>query len=269
MIRDKWFDVPRQVSQPALRFFCFPYAGGGARAYRGWSDALPPEIELRAVQLPGREARFKERPYDRLIDLVQDVGAAIAPHTDAPYAFFGHSMGALIAFTLARELRRMDLPAPELLMVSGHRAPQLPDPDSPIHALPEKEFLQEIRELNGTPEAVLQNAELLQLLIPILRADFAVCETYQYVAQVPLNCPIAVFGGTEDPDVSQEDLAAWFHQTTCSSSLRMFPGDHFYLLDQGNLLLQEISRQLIRIAAGADTAGRLRKQLSQAFPASI
>jgi len=232
-----------------LRLFSFPFAGGGARAFSDWPGRLPSEVELFAAQLPGREGRFKESPYNRLVDLVRDLAAAIAPHTDVPYAFFGHSMGALVAFSLARELRRMAAPGPQLLMVSGRRAPQLPDSDPPIHALPEEEFLQEIRELNGTPEAVLQNQELLQLLLPILRADFAVCETYQYVPDAPLSCPIIAFGGTEDPDAPEEDIAAWSHQTTGTYRQRMFPGDHFYLLDQGAPLLQEISRQLVRLAA--------------------
>lgn len=252
-IRNTWFAVPRPVLQPSLRLFCFPFAGGGARIYSVWPDHLPAEVEICGVQLPGREGRFKESPYVRLNDLVRDLAAAIAPYTDVPYAFFGHSMGALVAFALARELRRMDVRGPELLMVSGRRAPQRPDPDPPIHALPEPEFLEEIRELNGTPEAVLQNEELLQLLIPILRADFEVCETYEYVQEAPLNCSIVAFGGTEDADASQEDMAAWSQQTASSYTLRMFPGDHFYLLDRSVNLPQEISRQLVQLAAVADT----------------
>jgi medium-chain acyl-[acyl-carrier-protein] hydrolase len=207
-------------------------------------------VEVCAAQLPGREGRFKEEARTRLADLVGDLREAIAPHTDVPFAFFGHSMGALVAFALARELRRMDAPEPELLMVSGRRAPQRPDRDPPIHALPEQDFLREIRELNGTPEAVLRNEELLQLLIPILRADFTLCETYEYTPEAPLNCPIAAFGGIEDADVPPDDIAAWSDQTTSSCSVRMFPGGHFYLLDQSPLFLQEVSRQLARIAQG-------------------
>jgi medium-chain acyl-[acyl-carrier-protein] hydrolase len=253
MTPNKWFVVLRRVPRPAMRLFCFPFAGGGARAFQTWPEYLPRDVELWVAQLPGREGRFKEAAYTRLTDLVADLVGAIAPHTDVPHALFGHSMGALVAFTLARELRRAGLREPELLMVSGRRAPQRPDPDPPIHALPEKEFLDEIRELNGTPEAILRNEELLQLLIPLLRADFAVCETYEYVSDAPLDCPIVAFGGTEDPDVSQEDLAAWSEQTTSSSSHQMFPGDHFYLLDGIASLLKEISRHLDRIPASGRT----------------
>jgi medium-chain acyl-[acyl-carrier-protein] hydrolase len=232
-----------------MRLFCFPFAGGGARAFQAWPDHLPPDVEFWVAQFPGREGRFKEPAYTRLADLVADLIGAIAPHTDVPHAMFGHSMGALVAFTLARELRRAGLRGPELLLVSGRRAPQCRDTDPPIHALPEKAFLEEIRALNGTPEAILQNDELLRLLIPVLRADFAVCETYEYVSEAPLDCPIVAFGGDEDPDVSREDLVAWSEQTTSSSSHRMFPGDHFYLLDEFVPVLKEISRHLDRIPA--------------------
>jgi surfactin synthase thioesterase subunit len=239
-LRDEWFAVYRPVRSPALRLFCFPFAGSGALVYRDWPKHLPPEIEVCAVQLPGREGRFKERPYTHLSGLVQDLAGMFAPHSQLPYAFFGHSMGSLVAFELAREMRRRGLPGPELLMVSGHRAPQRPDPEPPIHGLPEHEFLDEIRQLNGTPEAVLKNPELLQLVIPVLRADFEVCETYAYEEETPLACPIVAFGGTEDADVPQEDVAAWSHQTTGPFTLRMFPGGHFYFLDQPAALMRHV-----------------------------
>ncbi len=251
-IRDQWFGVHRPVSDPALRLFCFPYAGAGASIFRSWPDLLPPGVEVCGIQLPGREGRFKEEPYTRLPDLAQTLAEAVVPYTDVPCAFFGHSMGALVAFALARELRRNERAGPSLLIVSGQRAPQRPDPDPPIHDLPDEEFLREIRELDGTPEAVLANEELLQLLMPVLRADFAVCKTYEYVPEDPLDCPITAFGGIHDTEVSREDMAAWSHQTSASHSLRMFPGGHFSLLDEPAPLLHELSLQLGRIVAVTD-----------------
>jgi medium-chain acyl-[acyl-carrier-protein] hydrolase len=245
-IRDRWFAVRRPVPDPALRLFCFPFAGGGALVFRDWSDYVPPEVEVCAVQLPGREGRFKERPYTALTELVHDLAGMFAQSRHVPYAFFGHSMGALVAFALARELRRRQQPGPELLMVSGYRAPHRPDPDPPIHDLPEHDFLQEIRELNGTPDAVLADRELLQLLVPMLRADFKVCETFEYAEEQPLACPIAAFGGTDDAELARDDIAAWSHETTGLFTMRMFPGDHFYLLDRPDALMQNVFDQLKR-----------------------
>jgi len=138
-------------------------------------------------------------------------------------------MGALISFELARQLRRQYAPDPIALFVSAYRAPQLPAPSPPIHSLPQDEFVEALRRLNGTPEAVLQDAELMQLLLPTLRADFAICETYTYTPEVPLECPILAFGGLQDREVSRDDLAAWCHQTHRAFKLRMVPGDHFFL----------------------------------------
>jgi medium-chain acyl-[acyl-carrier-protein] hydrolase len=133
------------------------------------------------------------------------------------------------------------------LFVSAHRAPQVPDPDAPIHALPNPEFLQELRRYNGTPEAVLENAELMQLLLPTLRADFAVVETYAYTPEQPLDCPITAFGGLDDREVSSDELEAWREQTNASFVLKMFPGDHFFLDSAKPLLLQSLSQKLHQI----------------------
>jgi len=263
-IRDGWFAVYRPVRNPVLRLFCFPFAGGGTLAFRDWADHLPPEVEVCAVQLPGRESRFKERPYTRLVDLVHDLAGALTTDSTLPYAFFGHSMGALVAFELAHELRRRNQLGPELLMVSGCPGPRLRDPDPPIHDLPEPDFLQELRNLNGTPEPVLANQELLQLLIPLLRADFEACETYEYVPAKPLACPIVAFGGTEDPDLSHEDIAAWSYETAGSFTQRMFPGDHFYLLDRPAALMRQVSTHLIGCldSPPAETPRRVHPELA-------
>jgi medium-chain acyl-[acyl-carrier-protein] hydrolase len=156
-------------------------------------------------------------------------------------------MGALISFELARLLRKEHNIIPAHLFVSGRHAPQVPDPKPPIHALSEPEFKEELRRFNGTPEAVLQNAELMQLLVPILRADFAVVETYVYKTEPPLNCPITAFGGTEDEEVSYDELQAWQEQTNTEFSLHMFTGDHFFLHSAQTLLLQLLSKELHQV----------------------
>lgn len=191
-----------------------------------------------------------EPPFTRLEPLIQALAHALLPSLTKPFAFFGHSMGGLVSFELVRILRKEYDLSPVHLFVSGHRAPQVPDPDPPIHALPEAAFLEELRRLNGTPEAVLQNAELMQLLLPTLRADFAVIETYIYAPDPPLDCPITAFGGLQDQEASCDDLEAWREQTNAAFSLQMLRGDHFFLHSAQPLLLQFLSRKLHQIASG-------------------
>jgi medium-chain acyl-[acyl-carrier-protein] hydrolase len=182
--------------------------------------------------------------------LIEAIAPALLPYLDKPFAFFGHSMGGLVSFELVRLLRREYSLNPLHLFVSGRQAPQIPADKSPIHDLPEPEFLEELRRLNGTPEAVLNNSELMQLLIPTLRADFAVLETYAYAPEAPLDCPISAFGGLQDREVSCEALEAWREQTTAEFSLQMLKGNHFFLHSAQSLLLQFLSQKLQQITDG-------------------
>jgi len=166
------------------------------------------------------------------------------PYLEVPFAFFGHSMGALASFETARQLRREHALLPVHLLVSGCRAPQLPSPYPPLHALPDPEFLKELRLLNGIPRQALEYPELIELMLPTLRADFAVYDTYTYSTEPPLECPISAFGGLQDGKVSRDCLAAWRDQTSTSFSLQMFPGDHFFLHTAQPLLLQTLYREL-------------------------
>jgi medium-chain acyl-[acyl-carrier-protein] hydrolase len=155
-------------------------------------------------------------------------------------------MGALIAFELTHQLRKQNQPSPVHLMVSGRSAPQIPDEDPQTHDLPEKEFMEELRRLNGTPAEALEHPELMQLMLPILRADFAICETYTYEDRPVLDCPIAALGGLDDANVTREELTAWRERTTGAFTMRMFPGDHFYLHTAQLPLLETITTLLIR-----------------------
>ena len=173
----------------------------------------------------------------------------LQPYFDIPFAFFGHSMGALIAFELARKLRRSRGPMPVRLFLSGRRAPHLPPARRPIHHLPDAEFRQEVRLLQGTPEEVLSNEELMQIVLPVLRADFAVCETYVYSAEEPLDVPLSVFGSNNDPEVNRSELEAWRSQTTSSMSLRIFEGNHFFLHPMRSALTDAIAHDISRCLA--------------------
>ena len=202
------------------------------------------------MQLPGRENRLRDLPFGRLSPLVQVLEQALRPYLDKPFFFFGHSMGSLVSFELARQLRRQKAPEPLHLFVSGRAAPQIPHQDPPIHQLADAAFVEALRRYNGTPEAVLQNRELMDLFLPLLRADFAVNETYVYTPEAALNCPISAFGGLQDTEVSREDLAGWRNQTNSTFTLRMFSGDHFFLNRDHSALLQFISQKVHQISAG-------------------
>lgn len=229
----RWFArlEPRPIAQ--MRLFCLPHAGGGAAVYRPWAALIPPTIELRLVQLPGRETRLREQPYTRMTALIDALAQAVAADIDRPYSIFGHSMGALVAFELAHALRRLGLPTPICLFVSGRRAPQLPDPDSPIHQLSDGPFVGAmIRRYNGIPRVLLEDVELLRLFLPTLRADLELIETYSYQNDAPLDCPISVFGGQRDARASEAELLAWRVHTTAGFEIRQFPGGHFYLQEE-------------------------------------
>ena len=241
---EPWITCRKPSPKARLRVFCFPYAGGGVSIFRAWSDSLPADVEVCPVQLPGRGTRLMEPPFTRLPPLIQALAQALFPLLDKPFAFFGHSLGALVSFELARHLRRQYAAQPVRLFISADRAPQIPNRDPAIHSLPEGEFLVEMCRLNGTPREVLEDEELRQIMLPLLRADFAVYETYGYSTEPPLNCPISAFGGLQDHRVSRGDLEAWRDQTSVSFSLRMFPGDHFFLNTTLPVLLRVLSQEL-------------------------
>jgi medium-chain acyl-[acyl-carrier-protein] hydrolase len=241
-----WLAAYKRNPAVRLRLFCFPYAGGSAFVYGGWGKSLPPHVELCPVQLPGRGGRMLEKPYTQMGPLVADATAALRPLFDKPFAFFGHSMGAAIGFEVARLLRREGAAMPVHLFVSGRRAPQLRRPPEDVYKLPEAEFIEELRRLKGTPAEVLEHPELMQVVLPLVRADFEVIQTYEAADEPPLDVPLTAFGGLSDGEVSREDIEAWGAQTTRAFASRMLPGDHFYLTANQHLLLPLLSQELNR-----------------------
>jgi surfactin synthase thioesterase subunit len=240
-----WF--PKPVSRPhaKIRLFCFPYSGAGASVFYPWVKILPEEIEICPVQYPGRGNRFAEPLYDDLRPLVSALFNAIDPILDKPFAFFGHSLGALIAFELARMIQQVrDVRAVHYIF-SSNAAPHLTDDLPRIHHLPDDEFIRRIASLNGTDPEIFRNRELREMIIPVLKADFKICETYQYESLGNLESPITVMGGIQDNDVQREHLEGWRELTVCDFSLRLFPGGHFYINEQQMLLLQIIAKLLL------------------------
>ena len=239
-----WVTCPKPNPQARLRLFCFPYAGGGASLFRQWADDMPADIEICPIQPPGRESRFSEPRFTHVPALVEALGPAITPFLTLPFAFFGHSLGAATSFELARYLRRHGSPMPQHLFVSAHRAPQLVDQHLPIHTLPDAIFLEELQRLNGIPSEVAAEADLMELMLPLLRADLSLAETYTYSEDAPLSCPISAFGGLADEGVSRDDMAAWQQQTTNSFTLHMLPGDHFFFAKNRFELIKAIMQDL-------------------------
>jgi medium-chain acyl-[acyl-carrier-protein] hydrolase len=238
-----WTLFPARNEQARVRLFCFPYAGGGASLFNAWPRGLPPHVEVVAVQPPGREGRLGETPYSDLARLVAAMVPELRPHMDRPFAFFGHSNGGLMAFEVARALRREGGPMPRHLFVGGRPAPQV-ERDENIHDLPHDEFIDALRRYAGTPEEVLQHAEIMELVMPLLRADFALGETYVYRQEPPLDVPITAYGGEFDAEVPAEEIEAWREQTSAAFRCQMYPGDHFFINGHRGELLRDLSAGL-------------------------
>lgn len=219
---------PASARPPRLRLVCFPYAGGGAWTFRGW-PGVPADGEAWAVELPGHGARIAEPPVGDLEALVAPLARAIAPLADAPLALFGHSMGALLAFETARRLRAEAGVEPVHLFVAGREAPQLPEARPPAHGLPDEELVAVLRDLDGTPSEVLEDAGMMALMLPVVRADFRLVETYRYRAEAPLGCPITAIGGADDARVRPAMLAPWREHTRAAFALHLVDGGHFFL----------------------------------------
>jgi medium-chain acyl-[acyl-carrier-protein] hydrolase len=254
-VEDAWLTRFRPNPDARLRLFCFPYAGGGSSVFRAWPHLLPPDVEVWGICPPGRENRLHEPSFRRLEPLICSLAEAVAPHLDREYVFFGHSMGALVAFELSRRLRATMGRGPSRLLLGAYRAPQLPNPNIRIHHLPD-EVLKVVLEREGTPADVLRNAELMRAVLPTLRADLELCDTYEYAADDPLTCPLSVFGGDGDVLVRPADLEPWRSHTTAGFDLTIFTGSHFFLHSSQDLLLAALCERL-----GADRPAEERGDL--------
>jgi medium-chain acyl-[acyl-carrier-protein] hydrolase len=230
------------------RLICLPYAGAGPSAFQTWPALLPSWLGVWAAQMPGREARGREAPADDLRMVIDGVTAEIRtglePADGLPYALYGHSMGAVTAFELAHALPASGCPPPALLFVSGRRAPQIPDALPSIHRLPSPEFLREIRTLGGIPDEILAEPGLADLVVPNVAADFALIEGYSYEPRPKLSCGISVFGGDRDPTTARQQLEDWQVHAGGPFSLRVLPGDHFFINSQREVMLDEIAADL-------------------------
>jgi len=233
-----------------IRLLCFPQAGAGTLAYRPWTATLAPDVDVLPVVLPGRDSRYREPPFTDLAHLARAAAEGLRPvlfdrEHPVPYAFFGHSLGALAAYETARVLSDAH-PPPALLIVSGSAPPpQAAAPAPTRHTLPDEEFLAEVVRLGGVPPAALDEPELIRVMLPVLRADFTAAETYTHAAGPLLDCPVAVYAGAADTSVPRAQLTGWDRVTTVRPVRhRLFAGGHFYLDDARHRLLRALRDDL-------------------------
>ena len=245
----------RRNPDAQLRLVCFPHAGGQAALFRTWHRDLPPAVEVHGIQLPGWGSRIGEPPVSDLAAVVAETSAAIALLHDRPLALFGHSLGAVLAFEVARRLCRHGR-APRHLFVAGRRAPQVRGTNPVTHDKSDAEFVARLGELAGTPPEEFHDRELLQLVLPALRAGFKLAETYRYVPGVPLSCPITVIGGADDEESLDDRLDAWQAQTTRRLAKFIVAGDHFFPISNRAALLEILRRELSHSLAGLSGSHR-------------
>lgn len=249
--------APREDAE--VRLFCFAHAGGGAALFRQWEDHLSSSVDVCPIVLPGREGRLREPAYNHMADLIPALTDVLAPHTDRPYALFGHSMGAAVAWEVARALKAWHSARttggnaatapgePLILFVSGRRAPHLPTARRRFSDLTDDDLLTELATLNGTPSAVMDQPGLLDVFLPTLRADFELNELYTPLNAPTLTCPISGLHGDADPEVDPDEITAWRDAGEGGFSLRVFSGDHFYLKGPRPEVLDAIQEDLDRV----------------------
>lgn len=225
-----------------IRLLCLPYAGASATIYARWRSRTPDWLEIAPVELPGRGARGDEPPVTDMRTLARRLAVELGPRLHQPYALFGHSLGALLAFELAHALRDAQAPAPLALFAGGSRAPGLRAAAGDVQSLTDAELIERLRSLNGTPRAALESAEIMQCFLPVVRADFLMCDRYEPVTRPALDFPLHVLGGSRD-DIGQDALLAWHAETRSPSSLDMFEGDHFFIhTHEGEVLHSVLAR---------------------------
>jgi len=238
---DLWFDRPDSRKDARMRLFCFPYSGGSPSMFRSWAEQLPRYVEVLAVRLPGRDMRIREAPFMEWPLLLDATEAAITPYFDKPFIFFGHSLGARIAYELTWRLQEHNKPLPKQLLVAGCRCPHISHHGRYIHSLPEKEFLECLRRMGGTPPEVLADKRLMTIFGPTIRADMKLAEVWGGTVREPVNVTIVAFAGMEDDIASADKMLGWESYSNVNFAFYTLPGNHFFINSSETLLLNLIA----------------------------
>jgi medium-chain acyl-[acyl-carrier-protein] hydrolase len=239
-----WILRPKPNENADLRLFCIPHAGGSGMVFRTWPQDMPDFVQVFAIELPARGRRISELPYSNLKLLVDEIAESMQPYIDRPFALFGHSFGALVGFEVARELHNHNGVPPIHLCISGAKAPEFLSNGPKIHKQPDAILINYVRSLGGTSEIVLENEEMISAVMPALRADLKMSETYIYSNSTQLDNPILVLAGESDPKVDRGSLQTWAKHTTAGFKMKLFPGNHFYLYEAQAQVLQFLGQAL-------------------------
>ena len=243
--RRRWIFRPEPRPDAPLRLYCFPSAGAAGHAYAAWPDRLPEIVDVCAIQLPGRGPRISELPITRMQPLVESACAALLPEwSRGPFALYGHSLGSLAAFEVARHLRRIGGPRPEALFLSGRQAPQQPGESFSLAEASDDELWEELRSYNGTPDELLDDPEVRNYFLPILRADFEIVGNYRFEPGPPLDVPLWIAIGLDDASTPLGSETGWQEQTTADCVFRHYEGEHFFIHSQADLFLAELASDL-------------------------
>ncbi|MEQ4299815.1 alpha/beta fold hydrolase [Plantactinospora sp. B6F1] len=243
-VTNAWFLRFGAAPRATVRLVCFPHAGGGAAGYRRFAELVPDPIEVVAVQYPGRQNRYGEPVIEEMTVLVDEIVAAVERELTGPVVFFGHSMGAVVAFEVARRLRNSDSLTVRRLFASAGPAPSARRSIG-VHLRDDDGVLAYLRELGGAGVELLELDEIRQLTLPMVRSDLRLIETYQYAAGEPLNCPVTAIVGDRDHTFTTADARRWVVHTSAGLDVHSLPGGHFYLDDQADRLVPLLVERIL------------------------
>jgi len=260
--RSKWFLISRPKPLARYRLFCFPYAGGSASAFLPWEDLLPAHIELVAIQPPGRANRLDESLLTSVVEIAEQLARAIPPLLDRPYLTYGHSMGSIVSFELLHLLKASSLPLPRRYFGAARQAPQVPRRIAPFYDYPLEEFKTELKRFGGTPDAVLENADLMEMLVPMLRTELRAAYAYRREPGEKLECDVSIFGGALDEIVLPQELPGWQEHFLKRMDFRLFEGSHFFMEDNKELVVGAICESIGLSRTGASLSQPVRLPVS-------